>query len=53
MTEQQNINIMITNVSVINKYSINEYTDVSGEHSDITGYITNEPPIKYLMEKLK
>ena len=30
MTEQQNINIMITNVSVINKYSINEYTDVSG-----------------------
>ena len=52
MTEQQNINIMITNVSVINKYSINEYTDVSGEHSDITGYITNEPPIKYLMEKL-
>ena len=52
MTEQQNINIMITNVSVINKYSINEYTDVSGEHSDITGYITNEQPIKYLMEKL-
>lgn len=52
MTEQQNINIMITNVSVINRYSENKYTDVSGEYSDITGYITNEPPVKYLMEKL-
>ena len=52
MTEQQNINIMITNVSVINRYLKNEYTDESGQYADITGYITNEAPVKYLMQKL-
>lgn len=52
MAEQQDINIMITNVSVINRYLKNEYTDESGQYADITGYITNEAPIKYLMQKL-
>lgn len=52
MTEQQDVNIMITNVSVINRYLKNEYTDESGQYADITGYITNEAPVKYLMQKL-
>ena len=52
MAEQQDVNIMITNVSVINRYLKNEYTDESGQYADITGYITNEAPIKYLMQKL-
>lgn len=52
MAEQQDINIMITNVSVINRYLKNEYTDESGQYADITGYITNEAPVKYLMQKL-
>lgn len=43
---------MITNVSVINRYLKNEYTDESGQYADITGYITNEAPVKYLMQKL-
>ena len=42
MAEQQDVNIMITNVSVINRYLKNEYTDESGQYADITGYITNE-----------
>lgn len=52
MAEQQDVNIMITNVSVINRYLKNEYTDESGQYADITGYITNEAPVKYLMQKL-
>ncbi len=52
MEEQQDVNIMITNVSVINRYLKNEYTDESGQYADITGYITNEAPVKYLMQKL-
>ena len=45
MAEQQDVNIMITNVSVINRYLKNEYTDESGQYADITGYITNEAPV--------
>ena len=36
MAEQQDVNIMITNVSVINRYLKNEYTDESGQYADIT-----------------
>ena len=37
---------------MINRYLKNEYTDESGQYADITGYITNEAPVKYLMQKL-
>lgn len=47
------MNIMITNVSIITRYEESEYTDVSGTYDDITGDMTNEPPIKYLIKKLK
>lgn len=47
------MNIMITNVSIITRYKESEYTDVSGTYDDITGDMTNEPPIKYLIKKLK
>ncbi len=47
------MNIMITNVSTITRYLKNKYADVSGTYNDIEGYMTNEPPIKYLIKKLK
>lgn len=55
MAEQQKVqevNVIITNVSLITPYSYKEshYTDITGKYNHIVGYMTNEAPIKYLME---